>query len=80
MPPPALSIVFRALVGASAARVLTVVLPDVLDFFRPEFLSLTGLCLLLALALLILAIRWEPRTLLRTSGMLAGASVTGFAG
>jgi len=74
-----LSIVFWALVVAFAALVLTVLLPDVLDFFRPVFLSLMALCFLLGLALLILSVRWKQRTLLRTFWILAGASTAGFA-
>ena len=78
-PPRLLSIVFWALVAAFAALVLTVLFPDVLDLFRPVFLSLTALCFLLGLALLILSVRWKQRTLLRTFWILAGASTTGFA-
>jgi hypothetical protein len=77
--PRSLSIVFWALVAAFAALVLTVLFPDVLDFFRPLFLSLMALCLLLGLALLILAVRWKQRTLLRTFWILAGASTAGSA-
>ena len=77
--PRPLSIVFWALVAAFAALVLTVLLPDVLDFFRPVFLSLMALCFLLGLALLILSVRWKQRTTLRTFWILAGASTAGAA-
>ena len=77
--PRPLSIVFWALVAAFAALILTVLFPDVHNFFRPVFLSLTALCFLLGLALLILAIRWKQHTLLRTFWILVGASTTGFA-
>jgi len=77
--PRPLSIVFWALVAAFAALVLTVLLPDVLSFFRPVFLVLMALCFLLGLALLILSLRWKQRTLLRTFWILAGASTAGVA-
>ena len=77
--PRPLFIVFWTLVAAFAALVLTVLFPDVLDLFRPMFLSLTALCFLLGLALLILSLRWKQRTLLRTFWILTGASTTGFA-
>jgi hypothetical protein len=77
--PRPLSIVFWALVAVFAALVLTVLLPDVIPFFRPVFLSLMALCFLLGLALLILSVRWKQRTLLRIFWILAGASTTGFA-
>ena len=77
--PRPLSIVFWALVAAFAALVLTVLFPDVLDLFRPLFLSLMALCFLLGLALLILSVRWRQRTLLRTFWILVGASTAGFA-
>jgi len=78
--PRALSIVFWVMVAAFAVLILTVLLPDVLAlFFRPMFLGLTALCFLLGLALLILALRWKARTLLRTFWILAGASTAGFA-
>jgi hypothetical protein len=74
-----LSIVFWVLVAAFAALILTVLLPDVVRFFRPVFLTLVAVCFLLGLALLILAVRWKERTLLRTFWILAGASTAGFA-
>ena len=77
--PRPLSIVFWALVAAFAALILTMLLPDVLEFFRPVFLLLMALCFLLGLALLILAVRWKERTLLRTFWILTGASTAGFA-
>jgi hypothetical protein len=77
--PRSLPIVFWALVAAFAALVLTVLLPDVLRFFRPIFLTLMALCFLLGLALLILSVRWKEHTLLRTFWLLAGASTAGFA-
>ena len=77
--PRSLPIVFWALVAAFAALVLTVLFPDVLDLFRPVFLSLMALCFLLGLALLILSVRWKQRTLLRMFWILAGASTAGFA-
>ena len=77
--PRPLSIVFWALVAAFAALVLTVLLPDVLPFFRPVFLILIALCFLLGVALLILSVRWKERTLLRTFWILAGASTVGVA-
>ncbi len=77
--PRPLSIVFWVLVAAFAALVLTVLLPDVLDIFRPVFLTLVALCFLLGLALLILSLRWKQRTLLRTFWVLAGASTAGAA-
>jgi hypothetical protein len=77
--PRALPIVFWALVAAFAALVLTVLFPDVLDLFRPVFLSLMALCFLLGLALLILAIGWKQRTLLRAFWILVGASTAGSA-
>ena len=78
--PRALPIVFWALVAAFVALVLTVLLPDVLTlFFRPLFLSLVAICFLLGLALLILAVRWQARNLLRTFWILAGASTAGAA-
>jgi len=78
--PRPLSIVFWVLVAAFAALVLTVLLPDVLALlFRPVFVSLTALCFLLGLALLIFSVRWKQRTLLRTFWILAGASTAGFA-
>ena len=77
--PRTLFVVFWTLVAAFAALVLTVLFPDVLDFFRPVFLSLMALCSLLGLALLILSVRWKQHTLLRTFWILAGASTTGFA-
>ena len=77
--PRPLSIVFWTLVAAFAALVLTVLFPDVLDLFRPMFLSLTALCFLLGLALLILSVRWKQRTLLRIFWIRAGASTAGFA-
>jgi hypothetical protein len=77
--PRSLLIVFWALVAAFAALVLTVLFPDALDLFRPLFLSLTALCFLLGLALLLLSVRWKQRTLLRIFWILAGASATGFA-
>jgi hypothetical protein len=77
--PRSLPIVFWALVAAFVALVLTVLFPDVLDLFRPVFLSLVALCFLLGLALLILSVRWRQRTLLRAFWMLAGASTMGFA-
>ena len=77
--PRPLFIVFWALVAAFAALILTVLFPDVLDLFRPVFLSLMALCFLLGLALLILSVRWKQRTLLRTFWILAGASTAGFA-
>ena len=79
MVPRSLFIVFWTLVVAFVALILTVLFPDVLDFFRPVFLSLTAICFLLGLALLILALRWQERTLLRTFWILAGASTLGFA-
>jgi hypothetical protein len=78
-PPRLLSIVFWALVAAFTALVLTVLFPDVIAVFRPVFLSLTAICFLLGLALLILCVRWKQRTLLRTFWILVGASTTGFA-
>jgi hypothetical protein len=77
--PRSLSIVFWALVAVFLALVLTVLFPDVLDLFRPLFLSLLALCFLLGLALLILSVRWQERTLLRTFWILAGTSTAGFA-
>jgi hypothetical protein len=77
--PRLLLIVFWALVAAFATLVLTVLLPDVIDFFRPVFLSLTVLCFLLGLALLVLSVRWQERTLLRVFWILVGASTAGFA-
>jgi hypothetical protein len=77
--PRSLPIVFWALVVAFGALVLTVLLPDVLPFFRPIFLSLVAVCFLLGLALLILSIRWQERTLLRVFWILAGASTAGAA-
>jgi len=77
--PRPLLIVFWALVAAFAALILTVLLPDVLPFFRPRFLSLMALCFLLGLALLILSVRWKERTLLRTFWILVGASTAGAA-
>ena len=77
--PRSLFVVFWALVVAFVALILTVLFPDVLDFFRPVFLSLTAICFLLGLALLILALRWQERTLLRTFWILAGASTAGAA-
>ena len=77
--PRSLPILFWTLVAAFAALVLTVLLPDVLPFFRPVFLSLVALCFLLGLALLILSVRWKQRTLLRIFWILAGASTAGFA-
>jgi hypothetical protein len=77
--PRPLFIVFWALVAAFAALILTVLFPDVLDLFRPVFLSLMALCFLLGLALLILSVRWKQRTLLRAFWILAGASTAGFA-
>jgi hypothetical protein len=77
--PRSLGIVFWVLVAAFVALVLTVLFPDALAFFRPLFLSLLGLCLLLGLALLILAVRWQERSLLRTFWILAGASTAGAA-
>jgi hypothetical protein len=77
--PRSLSILFWALVAAFTALVLTVLFPDVLDLFRPLFLSLMALCFLLGLALLILSVRWKQRTLLRTFWILTGASTTGAA-
>ena len=73
------SILFWSMVAAFAALVLTVLFPDALTFFRPLFLSLVVLCLLLGLALLILSVRWQERTLLRVFWILAGASVAGAA-
>lgn len=77
--PRALMVVFWALVAAFAALILTVLFPDALGLFRPLFLSLMALCLLLGLALLILAVRWKQRTLLRTFWILAGAATAGSA-
>jgi hypothetical protein len=77
--PRSLLIVFWALVAAFAALVLTVLFPDALDLFRPLFLSLVALCLLLGLALLVLSVRWRERNLLRTFWILAGASTAGTA-
>ena len=77
--PRSLPILFWALVAAFAALILTVLFPDVLDFFRPLFLSLMALCFLLGLALLILSVRWQERTLLRTFWILTGASTAGAA-
>ena len=77
--PRSLVVVFWAMVAAFVALVLTVLFPDASDFFRPLFLSLMGLCFLLGLALLVLAVRWPARTLLRTFWILAGASVAGAA-
>jgi hypothetical protein len=77
--PRPLSIVFWALVATFGALVLTVLLPEVLDFFRPVFLSLMALCFLLGLALLILTMRWKQRTLLRTFWLLTSSSTAGFA-
>jgi uncharacterized membrane protein len=77
--PRALFIVFWALVVAFAAMVLAVLLPVLNDLFRAVFLPLLALCFLLGLALLILAIRWKQRTLLRTFWIVAGASTAGFA-
>ena len=78
--PRSLLIVFWVLVAAFVALILTVLLPDVLSLlFRPVFLSLTAICFLLGLALLILSVRWQERTLLRTFWILAGASTAGFA-
>jgi hypothetical protein len=74
-----LYVVFWALVAAFAALILTVLFPDVLDFFRPVFLSLVALCFLLGLALLILSLRLKQRALLRTFWILAGASTAGAA-
>lgn len=76
--PRPLSIVFWVLVAAFAALFLTVLFPDVVALFRPVFLFLLALCFLLGLALLILAVRWKERTLLRTFWILAGASTAGF--
>jgi hypothetical protein len=78
--PRSLLIVFWVLVAAFVALILTVLLPDVLSLlFRPVFLSLTAICFLLGLALLILAVRWKERAWLRTFWILAGASTAGFA-
>jgi len=77
--PRSLSIVFWVLVAAFAALILTVLLPDVVRFFRPLFLSLLALCFLLGLALLILSARWRERSSLRTFWILAGASPAGAA-
>jgi hypothetical protein len=77
--PRSLVIVFWAMVVAFVALILTVLFPEASDFFRPLFLSLMGLCFLLGLALLILAVRWQARTLLRVFWILAGASVAGAA-
>ena len=77
--PRPLSIAFWALVAAFTALILTVLFPDALAFFRPLFLSLVAICLLLGLALLILATRWRERTLLRTFWILSGASTAGAA-
>jgi hypothetical protein len=74
-----LFVVFWALVAAFAALILTVLFPDVLDFFRPLFLSLLTLCFLLGLALLILSVRWKARTWLRTFWILTGTSTVGAA-
>jgi hypothetical protein len=77
--PRALTIVFWALVAAFLALVLIILLPDVLDFSWPLFLPLLALCFLLGLALLVLAVRWKQRTLLRTFWILVGASTAGAA-
>jgi hypothetical protein len=77
--PRSLSIVFWTLVAAFVALILTVLLPDVLAFFRPVFLSLIALCFFLGLALLILSVRWKQHTLLRVFWILAGASTAGSA-
>jgi hypothetical protein len=77
--PRPLQILFWALVGAFAALILTVLFPDVLDLFRPLFLSFMALCFFLGLALLIFSVRWKERTLLRVFWILAGASTCGFA-
>ena len=77
--PRSLIILFWALVGSFIALVLTVLFPDALDLFRPLFLSLMALCTILGLALLILSVRWQERTVLRTFWILAGASTAGFA-
>ena len=72
--PRALHVAFWILVAAFSALILTVLFPDVTGFFRPLFLTLVAVCLLLGLVLLILAVRWRARTLLRTFWILAGAS------
>ena len=77
--PRSLLIVFWALAAAFVALILTVLFPDALAFFRPLFLSLVALCLLLGLALLVLSARWQARTLLRTFWILVGASTAGAA-
>jgi hypothetical protein len=66
-------------VAAFSALIVRILLPDVLPFFRSTFLSLVAVCLLLGLALLILALRWRARGLLRTFWILAGASTAGAA-
>jgi hypothetical protein len=77
--PRLLLVVFWALVAAFTALVLTVLFPDALSFFRPLFLSLMALCLLLGLVLLVLSVRWKERGLLRTFWILTGASTAGAA-
>ena len=77
--PRSLVVVFWAMVAAFVALILTVLFPDGSGFFRPLFLSLVALCFLLGLALLILAVRWQARNLLRTFWILAGASTAGAA-
>ena len=77
--PRSLPIAFWILVAAFSALILTVLFPDATAFFRPLFLTLVAVCLLLGLVLLILAVRWRARTLLRTFWILAGASTAGFA-
>jgi hypothetical protein len=77
--PRSLLIVFWALAAAFAALILTTFFPDALSFFRELFLSLVALCFLLGLVLLILAIRWQERSLLRTFWILVGASTAGCA-
>jgi hypothetical protein len=77
--PRLLLIVFWALAAAFVALVLTTFFPDALDFFRELFLTLVALCFLLGIALLILAVRWRERTLLRTFWILTGASTAGCA-
>ncbi|MBN1641676.1 MAG: hypothetical protein JXA09_10610 [Anaerolineae bacterium] len=49
------------------------------ELIRPAFLPLLGASLLVGVALLVLAIRWEARGLLRTFWILTGASITGLA-
>ena len=75
----ALLAVFWAQVAAVVLVLAWILIEPLRDWSGRAFVPMLFVCLTLGVALLVLAIRWKERGLLRTFLILTGASTTGLA-